>query len=312
MFHFLNNYSHSKPVISILHKFHKPPWGGGNQFLLALKKVFENQGYKVKNKLDQNALLCIYNSFTFDLSIFNSFEKQKYNKVFMVHRVDGPTILVRGKDQDLDNKVFEINSFANATVFQSNWSLNETKRLGYKPVNPIVITNSVDSDIFNTNKRVPFNSNRKIRLISTSWSDNIRKGFECYQWLDNHLNWDKFEYTFLGRSPIKFKNIKHIPAQDSAHVSKILQEHDVYITASQNEPCSNALIEALSCGLPTLFLIDGSHPEIVKNAGLGFKKPDEIISKLEDITKNYSYFQKQISVSSIEDIAKQYLNLIKI
>ena len=307
----LYNLFFGKNVITILHTFHKPPWGGGNQFLLALKKAIEQKGWKVKNNLKGNPKLCIFNSFTFDMSVLEDIEK--YRNTRMVHRVDGPTILVRGKDKELDDKVFEINNkVADITVFQSYWSYKETIRLGYPPKNPVIIPNAVDPDTFNRKNRIKFSRKRKIRLISTSWSSNLNKGFETYKWLENHLDWNRFEYTFVGNSPLKFEHIHHIPPQPSQKLADILRQHDIYIIASRNDPCSNALIEAQACGLPALYLNDGGHPEIVGYGGLGFSSNEEILSKLDHLVENYETFQNLITIPTIEDIAEKYLSLIKL
>ena len=46
--------------------------------------------------------------------------------------------------------------------------------------------------------------------------------------------------------------------------------------ASRDDPCSNALLEALACGLPAAYLRSGGHPELVGEAGIGFDEPEEL------------------------------------
>jgi len=87
----------------------------------------------------------------------------------------------------------------------------------------------------------------KVKLIASSWSNNWRKGFDIYRFLDENLDFSKYEMTFVGNSPVKFKNIKQIPPVESRDLAELLRTHHIYITASQNDPCSNSLIEALSC-----------------------------------------------------------------
>lgn len=302
-----------RQIVTILHTFHKPPWGGGNQFLMALKDAIERKGYRVINKLSSHSSICIFNSFTFDMKLIGEARRNK-NTIF-IHRVDGPTFLVRGKDKGLDDKVFKINNeIADITVFQSFWSLEKTVELGYRPVNPIIIPNAVDSSIFNRDERIRFSKDRKIRIISTSWSNNPRKGFNTYKWLDNNLDWNKFEYIFVGNIPVdlEFENIKHMPPVPSQELATKLKTSDVYIIASKNDPCSNALIEALSCGLPALYLNDGGHPELVRYGGLGFNTKEEILQQLERLVENYEMFQNLIVVPSIDIIAKKYLDIIKL
>ncbi|MFX0135558.1 MAG: glycosyltransferase [Candidatus Hodarchaeota archaeon] len=301
-----------RKLVTILHSFHKPPWGGGNQFLLALKRAIKNKGWKVYTKLGRNSKMCILNSFTFNMKLIMN-QKKDYNNICMVHRVDGPTFLVRGgskKDKDLDDKVFEINDMiADITVFQSYWSYQKSIELGYKPKRPVIIPNAVDPTIFNHNGRIPFSSDRKIRLISTSWSSNLFKGFKTLKWIEEHLDWDKFEYTFVGNTPLDFDYIHHIPPQPSETLGELLRNHDIYITASRNDPCSNALLEALACGLPALYLNEGGHPELVGYGGLRFDRKEEILPQLNRLVKNYELFQNLIAIPTLDDVADKYLSL---
>lgn len=307
----LKNLFFGNKVVTILHRFHKPPWGGGNQFLLALKKAMKKKGWTVSTRLSRNSKLCIFNSFTFDMSVFEKGED--YGNTLMVHRVDGPTLLVRGKDKELDDKVFEINNkVADITVFQSYWSYKKTIELGYTPRNPMIIPNAADPDIFHAKGRIKFAPDRKIRLISTSWSSNSNKGYETYKWIEDHLDWDRFEYTFVGNSPGKFGHIRQIPPQSSEKLARILRQHDIYVIASRNDPCSNALIEALSCGLPVLYLNTGGHPELVGYGGLGFESKEEILPKLEYLVENYEMLRNLITVPTIDSIAEKYLYLINL
>jgi hypothetical protein len=148
-------------------------------------------------------------------------------------------------------------------------------------------------------------SGRKIRLISTSWSDNPRKGGPVYRWIEEHLDWDRFEYTFVGKSSEKFSRIRQIAPVHSRELGEILRGHDIYITASQNDPCSNAL----SCGLPALFLDSGGHKEIVGYGGLSFSNKEEALSRLDVLARDHQMFRQVISVPSISMIAEKYLAL---
>jgi glycosyltransferase involved in cell wall biosynthesis len=113
--------------------------------------------------------------------------------------------------------------------------------------------------------------------------------------------------TFIGRSPIKFTNIKHVKPLPAGELAPVMQDHDIYIFASKYEACSNALLEALHCGLPAVASNSSSNPEILKNAGELFDSAEEIPHLLEKITKNYSGYQTSISPESIEDVAEKYL-----
>ena len=103
-----------------------------------------------------------------------------------------------------------------------------------------------------------------------------------------------------------------IPAVDSSQMADLFRHHDVYITASRNDPCSNSLIEALTCGLPAVYLQSGGHPEIVQRAGLGFEVAEQIPEALDKVIDSYEVFQSLISIPSIEEVSQKYLKVLEL
>src|SRR5690606_12859739 len=214
--------------------------------------------------------------------------------------------------REQDELCFHLNArLASATVLQSYWTYQRILEMGYRPVNPVVVHNAVNPAIFHARGRIAFSRDRKIRLISSSWSDNPRKGGPLYKWLEEHLDWDRFEYTFVGRASEQFERIRTVDPVPSEQLADLLRQHDIYITASQNDPCSNALIEALACGLPALYLDDGGHPELVGQGGLPFHGPDDLLAQLDCLVEHYESFQRLITVSKLDDVARRYLVLLQ-
>ncbi|EKD47359.1 MAG: glycosyl transferase, group 1 [uncultured bacterium] len=97
----------------------------------------------------------------------------------------------------------------------------------------------------------------------------------------------------------------------SRRLAKVLRQHDIYITASRNEACSNALIEALTCGLPTLFLNDSSNPEVVGWGGVSFDGESDMLSKLYELAEYIEPHRGCIRPDSLQDVALKYLFLAK-
>lgn len=295
--------------VAIFHEFAPPPTGGGHQFLRGLRREFELRNLKVENNvLSKTTRACLFNSFNFDE---NRLRRLYRKSILYVHRVDGPIDIYRGRDEGVDRHIWQVNQdFADKTIFQSQYSLTRHLELGMEFKKPIVVLNAVDPTIFHAKGRTPFSRKRKTRLIAASWSDNPRKGASVYAWLDEHLDWERFEFTFVGRSPVKFKNIRMVAPVPSIELAQILRQQDLYITASQDDPCSNSLLEALSCGNPAVYLKSGGHPEIVKQAGLGFDSAEEIPTLLEQLAAEYETYQCRIEVPSIHAVASQYLQIL--
>ena len=288
--------------IHILYEFVEGPGGGGTQFLKALRRYFREAG--VYSEGPEAAEVVLFNSHHCFDKVFE-LKKSYRNKTF-IHRV-GPVFRLARGDKALDELIHQFNELvADGTIFQSNWS--QEKHLGFgmrKPEYETVILNAPDPDIFNPKHDEPFKG-RKIKLIANSWSSNIRKGFDIYRFLDENLDFNKYIMTFIGNSPIEFKNIEWIKPIPSQGVADMLKEHDIYIMASSNDACSNGLIEALSCGLPAVAINDGGNPEIVDKAGELFRDERGVIEAIDKVAQNYRHYQQQISLPTIDEVGQAY------
>jgi glycosyltransferase involved in cell wall biosynthesis len=295
--------------LAVFHDFHQPPYGGGNQFLLALVRELEGRGLSVEaNRLSGNTPTCLFNSFNFDFQRLRRFAREGAR---MVHRVDGPIGVYRGFDDGTDTRIVEVNrELAQATILQSNYSLASHRELGLDLRDPIVIQNAADPAIFHPpSVREPLNG-RRVRVIATSWSDNPRKGADALEWLDRNLDHDRYELTFAGRTHSRFRRINVVGPLASNPLANLLREHDAYIAASRDDPCSNALIEALTCGLPAAFLRSGGHPELVGEAGVGFDDPEELPAALSQLASELDRRRAAIRVPSLSDVADRYLEVL--
>lgn len=292
--------------VSLFFDFAPPPYGGGNQFLLALWKAFERRGLRVENNtISRTTRACLYNSFNFDHERLRRLRRVGCR---MVHRVDGPIGTYRGEDSGIDRQICQINhELADATIFQSEYSLRKHCELGFQFKNATVIRNAVNPAIFHARGRAPFDRARKVRLIATSWSDNPNKGADTYAWLEERLDWARFDFTFVGRSPIRFSRIRMVPPVPSERLADLLREHHVFISASRHESCSNALLEALSCGLPAVYHDSGGSRELAGETGFGFSDRADIPTLLGRLVDEYEAHRDRISVPSVDDVAARYL-----
>lgn len=301
----------TKAPVAFYHRFTKPPYGGANQFILALESALKDMGCNVsRNRTGSQTKACLLNAFLFDIEKIIKIKSSKGIKV--VHRVDGPVDIYRGTDDGMDGRIASINyEVADATVLQSHYSFDKHLEIGINFKKPVIIPNAVDPSIFNLNGRISSpDGERKVKLIASSWSNNQRKGGSVYKWIENNLDWSKYEFTFVGRTMEKFTRITVLPACNSRELAEILRQHDIYITASQDDPCSNSLIEALACGLPVVYLKSGGHPELVKDAGIGFASNEEALQAIENVIGEYSTFQSRIDILSIHEVASRYLKVM--
>lgn len=220
-----------------------------------------------------------------------------------VHGIDRPMVPVCDNCGDHDWQ--SCHQAARISVMPSEWSLIEAIDRGLHPVNPVLIYNAADPAIFYPARDRRPHAGRKLKLISTSSLENP-KGGSVYQWLDDNLDWSQFEYTFVGRVDEPLRNIQVVPPVTSRKLARILRSHDIYITAGDDDPCFNALIEAMSCGLPAVYLGGSGYSELVSFGGLGFERPEEIPALLDAIAEDYDAFRRLAVAPNLGEIAQRY------
>lgn len=292
--------------INIVYKITDNPTGGGNQFLRNLKKWLVEHEYYAEAK---EADVILFNSHQFINEVLE-LKKQYPDKLF-IHRVAGPIKLLTYRGDKRDNIVHVANRYlGDATVFQSYYSMNENIKLKM-PRNKFekIIGNAADANVFNAVNKQSFGTSEKVRLVATSWSNNMNKGFHIYEYLDRNLDFNKYEMVFIGNSPVQFQNIRIIAPLNSQCLADELRQQDIYIAACKNEACSNALIEALSCGLPAVCLNSGSNPELLKQGGRLFDKSDDLCDEIDKVAEHYDEYRDKIELSTMDDVALKYVKL---
>jgi glycosyltransferase involved in cell wall biosynthesis len=294
--------------LAVFHEFRPPPYGGGNQFLLALVRELEGRGLAVElNRLSGGTPACLFNSFNFDFVRLRRFVR---GGVRMVHRVDGPIGVYRGFDDGTDSRIAAVNrELAAATILQSQFSLDKHRELGLDLIEPVVIHNGVDPAIFHP-PATHEPAHGRLRVIATSWSDNPRKGAEVLEWIDRKLDLDSYEVTFAGNTKARLERIRVVGPLASGPLAELMREQDVYLAPSQDDPCSNALLEALACGLPAAFRRSGGHPELVGEAGIGFDDAEELPGVLAKLGAELDARRSAIRVPALADVADRYLQVL--
>jgi len=130
-------------TVGLWHTFYEPPYGGGNQFMMALRKGLLAKGIDVReNELHPDIDAYVLNSIHFDVDRFLEFSRK--HRLNVIHRIDGPIYLIRGFDREKDELCYRLNDqFASATVLQSAWVYRRIADMGYQPIEPIIVHNAV-------------------------------------------------------------------------------------------------------------------------------------------------------------------------
>lgn len=290
--------------VHITTRIHSEPWGGGNQFLASLKSFFQQEGW-YEDTLE-NADLVLFDSYQQLGKLLEC--RKKYPQKKIIYRLGPVFFYHRGKWwKQVDRLMTCIASlFVDGVVFQSEWSKQQFIQLGFKNTLSKIILNAPgeyfvfsDGDQKKELHRIP-------RLISMSWSKNYNKGFEFFQKLDRLIGEKKYEMAFIGNSPIEFQHIKNLGVQEKENIKKQILEHDIFVAPFRYEACSNAILEALACGLPVVALGSGGNKELVGKGGEVFDDFDQMLDKIDMVVNDYQKYRSNISFQNIQEIGQQY------
>ena len=297
-------------TVGWLHHDEGTPCGPDHHFMSALQRKLVAHGvHIIRNEIDPHIDAYLLDSTHIDPELLARWSTQR--RVPVLHRIVGPTCPRRGYDTKSDDECFRLNrQFATATVLPSSSTYAEIVGRGYQPVSPVVVHHGADPDFFFPTRESHSHSN-KIRLIMTSPSDNSDYEMPFCRWLEQHLDWSRFELTFVGEYPARLERTHVIPLAPSKQRADLLREHDIYVTASRYDARSAALIEAQACGLPALYRMDGGNLELVGHGGISFEGKNDCLVQLDRLANDYGSFRRLVQPPSLAKTVDAYLSLLR-
>jgi len=309
-----------KLKIAIGYEVKESSWGGGNQFANSLVKASREKGFEVSFDLKEKdidiILLTDPRSYTKTVS-FGSFEIIFYllfknNRALVVHRINECD--ERKNTKYMNSFLKWANYCADYTVFISSWLRNLDLYQKDKPSK--VILNGADKQIFRSYSKNYWDGNSPLKIVTHHWSPNNMKGWDVYKKLDDLMSnsyWrNLIEFTYIGNLPegFKFKNSRYLKPMNGNKLGEELSKHDLYISASINEPAGMHHIEGILCGLPIIYRNSGALPEYCNNYGISFKDSN-YLPALKEIMVNYNFYKKNVSKypNTADQMTKEYLDL---
>jgi glycosyltransferase involved in cell wall biosynthesis len=315
------------------YKPYKSPRGGANAFLKALIGELRKRGLRFTTD-SKKADLIFLNSLTNRQSMDSLRAKlvEQYSKygIPIVHRKTGfwgrgaaeyhtpdKNGIIRG-----DALQLEFSSSISHHIFQSHYSHNSFVKSGFNSQNYSIIHNGADTRFFNfelstltkNKSKDIWNPSKILRLVISSWSNNYNKGFHKYAKLDKLLVQLKgVKVHFIGRLPqeLKFTNITVHKPVNQRKLAEFLKHNHVILQCSQNDTCSNSLIEGLCCGLPAIYLASGANGELAGEYGVPYS--GDWNRDIDSIKSKYHIFVERLRSLpySIEKAGDRYLEVFQ-
>ena len=277
------------------------PSGGANSFLRSLFTELERFGVRFTNNISSPHSLVFLNALTNPSASkkqrLSFLSLEEVRSIFssttapIIHRkvnftASGPPYLrsINSLNQTQGDLLqIEFSPYIAHSIFQSQYSSNRFHNQGFTGPST-VIYNGVSKAIFNRNtprlsfsrfsglNQYPLWSDSQIlKLCAVSWSQDAFKGFDILESLDKLLPLlPATRIYFLGRVPdtSSFRHIRTFKPRRQAGVARFLKHMHGFLAFARHETCSNALIEAISCQLPCIYIDSGSNKELIGSHGI--------------------------------------------
>ena len=240
------------------------PQGGMYSFFRNFRKYLAAAAVSVTEDVEGDYDVLIANSWVVPDALVAR-AKRRRPRLKVLHRIDG-SAADYGRDPAADVRQALVDLLADATVFQSAYGRDATRRRRIIASDGPVVHNPVDVERFHPDgPRLPLPGT--VRLAHVAYSTNARKGAAAVFELARR----RADVTFVmvGRydEPPALPNVVALGLADWERLPVILRSCTALLTLSENEACSNVVLEALASGLPVLYKASGGTPELVGPCG---------------------------------------------
>ena len=241
----------------------KGPWGGGNHFVRSFfESAIKNNHNVVSNLADPDIDLIFLmdprpDSGTFGINDSISYKNSR-GSTKIIQRINECD--ARKNTEHMDTMLLQCSQYNDHTVFVSNWMKEYFMKKGWASKSSSIVYNGTSKECLSIRKKsvVPKPSERKLKIVTHHWSNNILKGFDVYDFIDYLCGKrDDIEFTYVGRDRGAFKNTNVIKPLSGLALAKELVRHDIYVSGSRFDPGPNHILEALALGLPTYVHANG-------------------------------------------------------
>jgi|CXWL01.1.fsa_nt_gi glycosyltransferase involved in cell wall biosynthesis len=312
----------------------KKAWGlsgGASSFLSTLQNRLKREGLVFTDRIEENFDIALLNALTDGLSL-NEVRRIHAKKRPVIHRKVGYRVSGSPDMREMTDGVVwgdklqvEFSPYIHHTVFQSQYSRDVFLSSGFVG-DYSVIHNGVDTGIFNQTvgsglfgmgsrcDRAYWDGASVFRLAIVTWSKDENKGFAEYCLFDEALDrLPNVEIWFIGRCPdaVRFRNIKTFSARGKRRLAALLKQCHGFVQMARWETCSNALIEAINCGLPAIYVDSGSNREIAADYGVVYQGSPE--AAIDALQTHYSLLAERVKSNpfSIDHAAQSYVSMIE-
>lgn len=222
-------------------------------------------------------------------------------------------------------------AYADRVVFPSRWARNYldsylTSNFSYEHrsnvfdvlwARAVIIHNGPMKCFFDARRVDPPDVGSRVKVVTSHWSDNPKKGFELYQELSKCPD---VQFTYIGRKPAGIQLQNYVPPLPADKLARELSKHDVYLTASLHEAGANHVLEAMAVGLPVVYhAAGGSIPEYLEESAMVSQEfvggTDAAVAAIEAIASRMTVSGQSGSYTwesdGIDNVVRRYVDVVE-
>lgn len=310
--------------------------GGPSSFLHNLKIFLDDKGFPYSNSPNNSE--CIFFPISYNI---DALKKLKSNGGKIIQRLDGiyyPT--QHGEEYlKLNQAIKDIYlNLSDFIIFQSEYSrkqcfamMGEKNKEEYtiikNGVNKHIFYPSAEKDLTDLKQPIKFITGGDFRKPAM-----IEPITKCLDSLYGKYNFKLFAIGPISEPKIKpffdREYIEYIGPQEHHQVAQLLRNAHIYLHSQINDCCPNAVLEAVSCGLPVVGFNSGSMSELLYfSEGLLAPVSNDLFQRYEDFDhkrltekillciENFEYYKKLAMdnhhLYSFEECGKQYIQVFE-
>ena len=313
------------------------PWGGANSFLRSLRgTLVADQDIEIVT--DENSACDIF----FLNQLYRGPGRPRFSRKCLSpsqirllsrlgttcfwralrHKVAGkvvqpPAIVCRlvnhaehayGKVNREQADLFGALTFTTADIFQTRYLYEVFQASGYKKTDPVVIHNGVNQEIFHPRRRVAWHPGKPLVVVSSAMTLRRTKRFDLIAAV-SLLPGVESHHAGIWPEDVPRGRVRLLGRLTHDEIAGFFREKaHVFMHPAERDICPNAVVEAMSCGLPVFFSRLGGTAELVKNCGMALDEGIEAaVKKMQnDYRRMQELLQQRQPYFSIARAAAEY------
>ncbi len=313
------------------------PWGGANSFLRSLQAAlaadpeieiiadenaeydvfFLNQLYRGPGRprlgrkfLSILQLRRLHNTGTTNLwrAVSRRFTRRPLRPPAIVCRLVNHAQHAYGKADRKQVNLFRALLYTTADIFQTHYQHEIFQAAGYVKPDPTIINNGVDQLVFHPRGRIVWRPGQPLVVFSSAMSRLRTKRFDLISALSLLPGVESY-HAGLWPDDVPRGQVRLLGLLGHEEMAGFFREKaHVFMHPSEKDNCPNAVLEAMSCGLPVFFSRLGGTAELAEAYGVALDEGVE--PALRRMKEGYGRMQASVQQRhdyfSIVRVAAEY------